>query len=48
MKSISGKHWEELNIIKRLIEKVNFDHNFKDSIKNIFKYFYRRRNIIDK
>ena len=28
MKSISGKHWEELKSPKRLIEKIKIDHNF--------------------
>ena len=27
MISVSGKHWEELNIEKRLIDKISIDHN---------------------
>lgn len=30
MKSISGKNWEEIKLIKRLIEKIKIDHNFND------------------
>ncbi len=30
MKSISGKNWEEINLTKRLIEKIKIDHNFNE------------------
>jgi len=30
MKSVSGKHWEELSINKRIIEKIKIDHDLND------------------
>jgi len=30
MKSVSGKHWEELSINKRFIEKIKIDHDLND------------------
>ena len=27
MKSVSGKNWEEININKRLVEKIKIEHN---------------------
>ena len=30
MKSVSGKHWEELSINRRIIEKIKIDHDLND------------------
>lgn len=30
MKSVSGKHWEELSINRRIIEKIKIDHGLND------------------
>ncbi len=35
MKSVSGKHWEEIFVNNRLIEKVKIDHKFSDLISKL-------------
>ena len=30
MKSVSGKHWEELSVNRRIIEKIKIDHDLND------------------
>ena len=38
MKSVSGKHWEEISVNKRLIDKVKIDHKFSDLISKSIVY----------
>ena len=35
MVSVSGKHWEEINVNKRLIEKVKSEYNISELISKL-------------
>ena len=37
MISVSGKHWEEINVNKRIIEKVKIDNDFSENISKLIK-----------
>ena len=46
MKSVSGKHWEEISVNKRLIDKVKLDHKLSDLIsKSIVHRNFSNREI---
>ena len=46
MKSVSGKHWEEISVNKRLIDKVKIDHKLSDLIsKSIVHRNFSNREI---
>ena len=35
MLSVSGKYWEEINVSKRIVDKVKNDNNFSEIISKI-------------
>ena len=35
MLSVSGKYWEEINVSKRIVDKVKNDNNFSEIIIKI-------------
>ena len=35
MISVSGKYWEEINVNKRLVEKIKSEHNISELIAKL-------------